>query len=187
MKRVGLLGGAFDPVHIGHLSVAEAVQSELELDEIWFLPSGNHRFKEEFADFDSRQKWLTKAVANCDKFKVVDFDKGDGDVSYTAELIRKISSLGHKYYFIIGEDNVAGLGDWYDIEWLLENIQFVVVSRKNRECWKGINYLNKLVFIDMDLVEISSSQIRKNPKGYASFIPEQVREEIVNFYENVVK
>ncbi len=187
MKRIGLLGGAFDPVHIGHLSAADTVQKALGLNEIWFLPSGNHRFKDEFADFETRKKWLVGAVASYDKFKVMDFDKSAGEVSYTAELIKKIFSLGHKYYFIIGEDNVGGLGEWHDIEWLLENIQFVVVSRKNKDCWHGLNHLDRLEFVGMDLVNVSSSQIRENPRRFSSFLPMEVREEIVDFYEKVRK
>ncbi len=182
MKRVGLLGGAFDPVHLGHLAVARAVLADLELDKVCFLPSGNHHFKDEVADFSQRKSWLEKVLADEKSFEVLDWDKGDGSVCYTADLLKRVPQKGIEYFFIIGEDNVATVKDWHCSEWLLENVQFVVVSRKGSDSWQTLDYAEKMRFVQMDFVDVCSSDIREAPKRLEAFVPAVIRDEVVSFY-----
>ncbi len=183
MEKIGLLGGAFDPVHLGHLAVARAVLQELRLDKVWFLPSGCHRFKQQVADFDRRKRWLEQAVAGQPNFVVQDFDKGDGGVCYTADLLEKLPQKNREYFFVVGEDNVAGLSSWHRFDYLLANVRFVVVSRKGAKAWQGLDYADKLEFVQMDFVDVSSSQIRAFPECYADFLSSAIKADVVSFYK----
>ncbi len=182
MMKIGLLGGAFDPVHLGHLAVARAVLNELKLDKVWFLPSGCHRFKDQVASFQMRRGWLAKALAKEEAFEVKDWDKGDGEVCYTADLLERLPSQGYQYFFIIGEDNAGALSSWHRFQWLLEKVRFVVVARKSQKSWRQLDYAQMLKFVQMDPVDISSAQIRSCPRSYAKFLPKAIKQEVVEFY-----
>ncbi len=185
--RVGLLGGAFDPVHAGHIAVARAVQSAIALDAVWFLPSGCHRFKDEVAGFNQRMSWLERALAGERAFLAKDWDKGNGTICYTADLLERLPSDGVEYFFIIGQDNVATLQSWHRFEWLLDNVEFVVVSRRCKSTWQELDYADKLHFVQMDLVDVCSADIRQSPRSFARYLPEVIKDEVVSFYESEKK
>jgi len=182
MMKIGLLGGAFDPVHLGHLAVAKAVLRELQLDKVWFLPSGCHRDKSAVAGFERRIDWLERAVADEQKFEVKNWDKGDGRVCYTADLLERLPRGDCEYFFIIGEDNAKGLAGWHRFEWLMENVRFVVVSRQDAGDWQKLDYAHKLQYVQMEPVDVCSAKIRGCPERYGKFLPAGIRKEVATFY-----
>ncbi len=164
--KIGILGGTFNPVHNGHLAVAKAVIEKLNLDNIWFLPSGKHPFKNKtgFLSYEQRFELIKLAIEEYPGFEVFDFDFHENKFSYTDDLIKKLRKLfpGNEFYFIVGADNVHELPLWHNYRWLLDNVKIVVVNRPevDRSKWENLDFLDKLLFVEMEPVNISSTEIR---------------------------
>ncbi|MBC8384771.1 MAG: nicotinate (nicotinamide) nucleotide adenylyltransferase [Candidatus Cloacimonetes bacterium] len=190
--KIGLLGGSFNPIHNGHIAVAKSVLKQLALDKIWFLPTGKHplKYNSTFLSFEKRYCLIKKTVSSYPDFEVYDFDRFENKPNYTDELIKKIKRLFPRnvFYFIIGEDNVGELPAWHNYKWLLENVRIVVVNRtaSERTKWKKLDFIDKLVFINMPPVDISSTNIREkiikneNIKG---LVPETIEAELYGIFQ----
>ncbi|MDD3049540.1 MAG: nicotinate-nucleotide adenylyltransferase [Candidatus Cloacimonetes bacterium] len=182
--RIGLLGGSFNPVHNGHLAIALEVLSRLELDRVWFVPAGipPHKSSEELLPFTLRCKLIKDAIENFPHFELIEKDYRPGKKSYTFDLIEYLRSEFPEveFNFIIGDDIVPQLMTWYRFSELLEIVKFVVVSRKNRDkSWENLDYIDKLIFLKTDIIEVSSSDIRrkiKNGHNISSMVPQNVWE-----------
>ncbi|MEA1973507.1 MAG: nicotinate-nucleotide adenylyltransferase [Candidatus Cloacimonadota bacterium] len=193
MNRIGLFGGTFNPLHLGHIKVAKTVLHNLNLDKILFLPSGNPVLKSvnDLLDFAKRCEIIEKILIDFPKFEISRLDRSEGKKSYTSILLRKLlKNSNKKYYFIIGEDNVTQLPLWNEFEWLIENVKFVVVSRsiENSAEQKNLNYYEKLKFVQMQPIDISSSQIRKyikQKKSIKNLVPQKVEELIKKNYQTI--
>jgi nicotinate (nicotinamide) nucleotide adenylyltransferase len=187
--KIGLLGGTFNPIHNGHLEVAKAVMEHLSLDEIWFLPTGNHPFKTDkfVLSYETRYALIEKAIADNPKFAAKSFDAPQKRFNYTADLMKYLYShyQSEDFYFIIGEDNVKELPYWHKFEWLLKNVKFVVINRSQAEIPTDLAYLKKLIFFEMKPVDISSTQIRKDilaGKSIQNDVPIAISSEIYKLY-----
>lgn len=187
MKKVGLLGGTFDPPHLGHLTIAKTVYEKLNLDEIWFVPTYEppHKRSAE-ASPKHRLEMLKLLIKDYDHFSVstVEFElKGQ---SYTIDTVKHLKEKhpNNEFYFIIGGDMIDYLPNWYKIDELFKLIQFVGVKRKGYQ----INEHPHVLIVDMELVNISSTEIRneiKNnhtPNGLPEHIVKYIREN--HLYEN---
>ena len=132
LMRIGLLGGTFNPIHHGHLSVAEAVQKKLHLDRILFIPSGNPPHKKEaIPPAEHRLEMTRLALLNHSDFELCHIEVKRPGKSYSVETI---SELKHRrpddrLFFIIGTDAFSDLPTWREPERLLSLCDFVVVSR----------------------------------------------------------
>ena len=189
--KIGLLGGTFNPIHNGHIALAKAVYKELELDKIWFLPSGNHPLKKniEIISFDNRFKLIESALKNYLQFEVSEFDRSYENLSYTDKLMKHLIKdfPSEEFYFIVGADIIAELPLWHNWQWLLDNVNIVVVNRPEVESanWKNLEYLKKLTFIEMKPVDVSSSMIRekiKKGESISGLVPAEVEKEIYRLY-----
>ena len=179
-----LFGGAFDPVHNGHLQVARTALTQLVADQVWFVPSGVPPLKKEVMfSFDRRLEFLKAVIKDNPRFYIYENDFQENERSYTILLIQKLNSLypNHKFSFLIGADNVMNLQNWYEYEKLLELIDFVVINRDtaDSEKWHSLEYFHKLKFLKMPLCDVSSSQIREyiqNGKNIKDMLPEALWE-----------
>lgn len=131
--RIGLYGGSFDPVHRGHLMVAEAALEELALDLLFFIPTLQSPFKPDRrpADGNLRLRWLRLALAGQMRCKVDAIELVRGGVSYTIDTVR---FFGRRYpnadlLVLIGSDQVPHLPCWREAESLACIVQFVVIPR----------------------------------------------------------
>jgi len=179
MKRVGLLGGAFNPIHIGHLVMAQVAVEKLRLDEVVFVPSfiSTHNRKNMLVSPEHRFNMVKLALRGNLKFSVSDMEIKRKGVSYTIDTVKTLKEKTRKntkYYFIIGQDNYNTLRSWKDIDELLRLVDFVVMKREdNKKNEKKI----KAKFIDMPSIGFSSSFIRKNialKKSVQYYVPEKV-------------
>ena len=131
--KIGILGGTFNPIHLGHLHLALEVRSRLNLDEILFIPNGipPHKIDEELASPSDRFELVKLAISGYSFFKVSDVEIKQTTRSYTIETIKKLkdSSPGVEYHFIIGLDAFLEIESWKEPVTLLESVHFVVVSR----------------------------------------------------------
>lgn len=191
--KIGLLGGSFNPIHNGHLAIAETVKKKLRLDKIWFLPSGKHPFKRnnEFLPPSLRYQLVQTAIKNYSDFEVHDFDfHHSGGYSYTDELIKRIKNKFPEdiFYFIIGADLVPELSKWHNFQWLLKNVKFVVVNRPDADKSKFIDldYVSRLRFVKMKPVDISSTDIRDRlffGNSISGLVPPEVEKKLLAFME----
>jgi len=187
--KIGLFGGTFNPIHNGHLAVAKAVIEKLKLDKTWFLPSGKHPLKNNsnFLSYEQRFELIKIAIENYPEFEVHDFDFQKNKLSFTDELIKRLRKKfpGHEFYFIIGADNVPELPLWHNYKWLLDNVKIVVVNRPDidRSEWEKLDFMNKLIFVEMKPVNISSTEIREKinqQESIKGIVPKRVEKKILN-------
>src|SRR5699024_4787739 len=118
MKNIGILGGTFDPPHIGHLIIAEEVRIALKLDEIWFIPSHVQVHKDQAAaSAKDRLKMVQFAISKNPYFKVDPLEINRSHASYTIDTMQVLSQQysSTKFYFIIGADMVEYLPHWKNI------------------------------------------------------------------------
>ncbi|HHU16755.1 MAG: nicotinate-nucleotide adenylyltransferase [Anaerovoracaceae bacterium] len=203
MKKIGIIGGTFDPVHYGHLILAEQARVEAELDKVIFMPAMVQPFKlnEKITSGDHRYAMLLKAVSGNPYFSVSRRELDSPKISYTINTLRDCKAkLGDtaKLFFIIGTDAFLGLEKWYASKELLEGFSFIVGTRpgyKERELKLLISRLKKeygakITEINNSEVEISSTGIKaliKRGKSIKYLLPESVEEYIYkhNLYTDV--
>ena len=185
MRRIGLFGGSFDPIHFGHLLVAQAAREELRLDQLIFIPARHSPFKPEGhpAPTAARLCLLRLALAGKPWCSVDDQELQRGGVSYSIETVRNYSqNRDAELFYLIGADNVPFLPKWRDADELACLAQFVAIPRPGQaECpfpepFRG-QFLAGFPFA------VSSSQIRSRVKSglpLDHLVPAAVAEAIRN-------
>ena len=133
-RRLGILGGTFDPIHVGHLDAAAAAERALGLDEIWLLPTHvpPHRAVDPRATPYHRFALAVAAVADRATWRVSDLELSRRGPSYTADTLRTLAAQGwapSDLYFILGGDAFADVAAWHDFPTLLDLAHFVVIDR----------------------------------------------------------
>jgi nicotinate-nucleotide adenylyltransferase len=133
MPRIALFGGSFDPVHLGHLLVAQAAREELGLDRLFFIPAAQSPFKPEQKPTaaNERLRLLRLALAAKTWCEVDEQEIRRGGVSYTIDTVRDYARRfqGAEIFYLIGADNVAQLPKWRDASELARLVEFVVIPR----------------------------------------------------------
>lgn len=131
--RIGLFGGSFNPVHLGHLLVARAAFEELDLTRVYFIPAARSPFKSknELAPAQARLCMLRLALAGETMFEIDEQELERGEPSYTIATVRNYAGRfsGARLYYLIGSDIVEQLPRWREAESLAELTEFVVVLR----------------------------------------------------------
>ncbi len=136
VERVGLFGGSFDPVHLGHLILAEAAMEDLELDRIIFIPAGISPFKTACPPSVSKESRLTmlrEAIASEARFSLDERELYREGPSYTIDTVRELlgDHPGVRFIYLIGADNLKDLPKWHEIEELKNLVDFAVLDRGN--------------------------------------------------------
>jgi len=173
--RIGVLGGTFDPVHLGHLIIAETVRDELALDKVLFVPAATPPHKQErpIAAAADRLEMVRLAIAGNGAFDVSEVEIERGGVSYTIETIeglRRTVGDEAKLFLIVGADSVPELTTWKDIDHLVRLCTFVVAARPGYKIEDLIREEIGLApetrqrvlrhYIDAVRVDISSTELR---------------------------
>ena len=163
MKRIGILGGTFNPIHIGHLTIAEMVHEQLKLDKIIFVPSNlpPHKNSKNVASAKDRYHMVCLGVRGNPRFEVSDYEIKKRGKSYSIETVscfRDRYPAGTKLFFIIGSDLLPTLRTWKRINEILKIVSFVSV---NRPGFKGKKSKVKLRSITVPGLQTSSSYVRK--------------------------
>ena len=180
-RRVGLLGGAFNPLHWGHLLLAEQVLDKLGLDEVAFMPTYQSPHSEAKPQLAAkhRLKMLELALADDDHFLLETLELERQGTSYTYETMDILTTLhpDTAYYFIIGGDMVNDLPHWYRIDDLMQLVQFVGAKRPGYQ----VQTPYPVMMVDTPQIEISSTAIRQQVQAGRSIryqVPEAVRQYI---------
>lgn len=176
MKRIGILGGTFDPPHLGHLIIADEVREVLNFDEVWFIPSNEPPHKDKArANTMDRVNMVKRAIQHNDYFKLNTIEIDRLGKSYTLDTMQVLKSEHENcsFYFIIGADMVEYLPNWKNIKTLINLVTFVGVKRPGYK----IKTDYPIIEVDVPTIDISSSEIRKrirNNETVTYLIPSSV-------------
>jgi nicotinate-nucleotide adenylyltransferase len=165
--KFGLFGGSFDPVHLGHLLVAQAAMEELQLDELFFIPAAQSPFKPEnsHAPGKVRAQLLRLALAGKTKCHVDDQEIQRGGVSYTIDSLRHYSTQfpQAQLFYLVGADNVGNLPKWKESSSVAKMAEFIAISRPGQADVSFPSPFRGRMLMGFPC-GISSSQIRERVK-----------------------
>jgi nicotinate-nucleotide adenylyltransferase len=194
--QVGIMGGTFDPIHIGHLIAAERARVGARLDEVWFMPTNVPPHKPSVPIASTQQRWdmVCRAVEGNPHFHPTDIEIARGGVSYSMDTIEILCNRhpNVEFVYIIGADMVEYLPKWNRIEDIVRKIRFIGLGRPGYNIDNDTlpaSIRSQLQVVTMPLVEISSSAIREERQKGGSIrycVPERVYEyiEVNRLYES---
>ena len=169
--RIGMFGGSFDPIHFGHLILAEQCREQAQLDEVWLIPSATAPNKQDGAQATDRQRveMLRLAVGGHPHFKVSEMEIQRGGVSYTVDTLAEIQTQhpDSELFLVIGADSLHQLSGWHEPQKILELAQILAVERPGEAQTEKAQLLhpksgeNRVTRIESPLIEISSTVIRR--------------------------
>ncbi|MFI2857386.1 nicotinate-nucleotide adenylyltransferase [Paenibacillus sp. JSM ZJ436] len=181
--KAGIMGGTFDPIHMGHLMAAESAREAYGLDEVWFMPSHTPPHKVlAGVTAEMRYEMTCLAISSHPDFKALDLEIRREGVSYTIDTISALKQQqpDSELYFIIGADMVNYLPKWHRIEELSGLLSFIGVNRPGSRLELDLlpEFLSQRVHLcDMPMMDISSTVIRERMaagKSIRYMVPEPV-------------
>ena len=192
-KKVGILGGTFDPIHTGHLILAEAAYESFSLDYVLIMPNDNppHKAGQVNATMEQRTRMVELAVADNPHLKVSDFEKTPQDYHYTYETLEflKKEHPDTDYYFILGADSLVHFHTWMEPRRICEACSILAATRDHMESEELTARIQELsqVFgahiypMETPNIDISSNMIRErvhNGRSIRYYVPAAVEEYI---------
>lgn len=203
MKKVGILGGTFDPIHLGHLIIGENAYDECELENVLVMPSGQppHKENSTISDEKHRSTMVKLAIAGNKHFEYSDFELNRKGNIYTADTLELLTSKypDIHFFFILGEDSLLDIEKWYEPAKIMGLCSIVVTHRNDGDDTilnKQIEYLKckynaDIIKLDVPLIDISSTNIRERVsqgKTIKYFVNSEVESYIYknNLYKEVM-
>jgi nicotinate-nucleotide adenylyltransferase len=161
-RRLGLLGGTFDPPHLGHLGVAECARVELELDELRFLVAGDPWMKSTVSPAADRTAMVRAAIEGAPGFALDDREVDRPGPTYTADTLAELQAEepDADWWFVLGEDAAWTLPRWERIEEAFALATFVVVTRPGQRTPRREELPGDVVHLEIPQLEVSSTQLR---------------------------
>ena len=192
--KVGLYFGSFNPIHTGHLIIANHVLNETDLQRIWFVLSPQNPFKPSSTllnEYD-RLHLVQIAIENDERLKASEIEFSLPKPSYTSHTLADLAEKypSHQFSIIMGSDSFQNLGKWKNPESIIHNFPIIIYKRPNHEI---VNDLNAQINVmDAPLLEISATYIREciqKGKSIKYLVPAAVEEEIEksSFYKKLYK
>jgi nicotinate-nucleotide adenylyltransferase len=190
MSRIGILGGTFNPIHNGHIMLAQYCKNEVQLDKIILVPTCTppHKSNKHLADESHRLKMCSLASNGIKGFEVSDVEIRRKGKSYTYETLSYFKEIypDDELYFIMGADMFLSLPKWYRAEELMKNFKFIAIDREGsfqekKEQFDKVVALTDATFINVKTPEISSTMVRdavKAGKSISEFVPKAVEDYI---------
>ena len=170
--RIGILGGTFNPIHNGHLLMAEYVREAMELEQVWIMPSGRppHKHHPVLVTDEARCEMIKLAIQGNEAFVFSDMEMTRQGTTYTADTLEQLKKTypEHEFYFIMGADSFVELSTWYQPEKIFSLAEIVVVNRQGttRHQFKEYRdlyerkYGKEVSLVEMPFIGISSTNIR---------------------------
>jgi nicotinate-nucleotide adenylyltransferase len=174
--KKAIFGGTFDPIHIGHVHIAYEALYNLHLDKILFMPAGNppHKINKKITDSQIRYDLVKRAIENETHFEISDYEINKKENSYTYETVELFSKLKRniEWYFLIGVDSLMDLDNWKNVDRILASSKLVIYNRAGFTIGEVLKqkhhieekYNKELIFLDMPIIDISSTNIRNSIK-----------------------
>ncbi len=187
-EKVAVFGGSFDPVHIGHVAFINALIEKLHFKKIIVVPCKTHPFQKNFTFTNkNRLEMLQKALRDLSQVEVSDFELNSTETSYTVHTLKYFKKKHQELTFVCGDDAFLGIESWKEYRELFQLADFLVVTRKGSKIdLKPLlqkfaqNQIANIELVDLQLPEVSSSQIRerlKENKSVENLIPKGVLSE----------
>lgn len=192
-KRIGIMGGTFDPIHAGHLITAECVRAALGLTTVLFIPAAQPPHKQGRVVTPAQHRYVMTQLAACSNphFRVSDIELRRQGPSYTIDTVRELQQIypaDTVFYFIIGADAINELATWHEVDALLTLCHFVTATRQGSElnvtgltARFGAAGMAHIHPVATPQLEISSTAIRERVRAGLSIrylVPQAVREYI---------
>lgn len=185
MKKIGLFFGSFNPIHIGHVILANYILENSDMDELWFVVSPQNPFKDKksLLNDHNRLEMVNLAVKNYPKMRASNIEFSLPKPSYTIDTLIHLKEKYPESQFalIMGEDNLKGLNKWKNSEKLLEDYQIIVYPRIFEGELKDSEYIKhpNIKLIKAPMIELSATEIRnmiKEDKNVRPMLPPEVFE-----------
>lgn len=188
--RIGLYGGTFDPIHLGHLILAEQCREQHELDEVWFIPAGDppHKSGRDITDSLHRVMMVELATASNEHFRVDRRELTRTGRSYSVDTLQQIADEhpSDKLFFLVGSDSLRDFPTWHRPERIAQLATIVAVNRGedtigNVDAIVGTTIAESVQLTQIPGIEISSSGIRervKTGRAIRYFVPTDVEDYI---------
>ena len=198
--KIAIFGGSFNPIHLGHLSVAKCALDECRLKKVIFLPNANppHKNKEGIIPAIHRYNMVSLAIEDFNDFEISDYEMNSDKPSYTINTMRYMkSAFNAELFFIIGADSLYTLNLWKSYDELIHECSFIVADRN---CTEGENLKNAVLelekkggraeIIKMPKIDVTSTMIRQyilSGKDISAYVPGKVNEYITanNLYQTI--
>ena len=173
--RIGVFGGTFDPIHLGHLIMAEQCREQACLDQVWFVPAARppHKSEADITFFERRAEMIALAVAGSLAFQINDLEKNRPGPSFTVETLETLKQTqpGNDYFWILGSDSLTDLPMWRAPARILELAGLLIVARPAHPVWSE-EQLRAALHLEPDLplrvtaiasplIDISSRDLRR--------------------------
>lgn len=178
MAAIGIMGGTFNPIHLGHIAIARAAYEQFHLNEIWFMPNHIPAYKSNQAlvSGEKRLAMIRLAIQDYPFFKASDFELNREGKTYTYETLELLTQQfpHHEFYFIMGADSLSYFENWMHPEIIVKNAKILATARNKKtvaEMHMQIDRLNKMLggsffyLIDCPEIPCSSSEIRDKIKN----------------------
>lgn len=192
--KIGILGGTFNPIHYGHLIIAEYIRVDQNLEKIIFIPTGipPHKNKEEILNSKIRSEMVGLAIESNPQFECSNIEIYNKEISYTIDTVKSLKSQNpdNEFHMIIGGDSLMSLRTWKGYKELI-SITNIIVADRYGACGKTIiaeidklnsETKNSITSIKTPIIEISSTEIRnklKEKKSIKYLLPENVENYIL--------
>ncbi|MDE6412861.1 MAG: nicotinate (nicotinamide) nucleotide adenylyltransferase [Eubacterium sp.] len=190
--RIGIFGGAFNPVHNGHINLAKSYLESLSLDKLLLIPTANppHKTAEGLADEEDRLNMLSIAFNAVDRVEISDIEFQRNEKSYTYDTVRELRKTycNDEFFLIIGDDQFLSFDKWYKYNELLSEVVLCTAAREENKREEIIAFAEKLLngsskyyLADFEPVVVSSSEIRekiKKNEDISALVPAEVSEYI---------
>lgn len=201
MKRIGFFGGTFNPVHTGHLIIAQEFINSMKLEQCVFIPAYISPFKvgrkEEQVDISHRLNMLKLAIEDNPLFSIEEYELQKQDISYTFETVKYLRNKysNDKLFYLIGFDQAENFTKWREYNYICEELTICIANRDNYDYSATKEIKNKLsrvnqsiTWLKTSLIEISSSEIRSLVKSGIDIrykVPDKVLEyiKVYNLYK----
>lgn len=195
-RKIGIMGGTFDPIHVGHLILGETAYEQYQLDQVWFMPSGNpphKRMRDGRATDRQRVEMVRRAIEGNPHFALSFEDMVEDGYSYTYLTLSRLKEQNPatEFYFIIGGDSLFDFDGWKEPTKICENAKLLVAGRnhiKQQKLEKQRVYLSEKFhgeFLPLNIpdVDISSNMLRQRiaeGKTIRYYVPDSVKSFIEN-------
>lgn len=178
--RIGLFFGSFNPIHVGHMVLANYMASFTDLEQVWFVVSPHNPLKEKASLLNQNQRlhMVNLAIGDNNKLKSSNIEFGLPQPSYTINTLAHLKEKypKHQFSLIMGEDNLESFSKWKNYEEILKNYKIYVYPRPNSNS-KELKSHPNVIMTEAPLMEVSSTMIRKaikDKKDVSFFVPQAV-------------
>lgn len=182
--RIGIFGGTFDPIHYGHLIVAEQAREQAELDQVWFVLSARppHKTDRAITPFDRRAEMLAFALAGQeDKFRVETIEADRPGLSFTVDTLEALAELhpAHEWFLLLGADSVKDLPIWHEPRRIVKQATILMAARPGYSTWSSAELAAALELnasevrtrvVAVPQIEIASSDLRRRANEARSLL-----------------